>query len=53
MHDIYKNLTQRYLNDYKENQEPSNIREDDLCGNYIERTLKSLDNSIGKIQQSQ
>jgi hypothetical protein len=66
---VYKNLIERYLNDLKDNvlgslgtsqileslknQEPSNIWEDELPGDSIERTLKFLDNSIGKIQKSQ
>jgi hypothetical protein len=53
MHGVYKNIIQRYLNDLKKSQEPSNIWEDELLGDSIERTLKIPDNSIGKIQESQ
>jgi hypothetical protein len=41
------------LNDLKKNQEPSKIREDELLGNSIEKTLKGLGNSTGKIKKSQ
>jgi hypothetical protein len=53
MHEVYKNIIQRYLNDLKKIQEPSKIWEDELPGDSIERTLKCPDNSIGKIQESQ
>jgi hypothetical protein len=53
MHGVYKNIIQRYLNDLKKSQEPSNIQEDELPGDSIERTLKCPGNSIGKIQESQ
>jgi hypothetical protein len=48
MHGVYKNIIQRYLNDLKKSQEPSNIQEDELPGDSIERTLKIPGNSIGK-----
>jgi hypothetical protein len=53
MHGVYKKIIQRYLNEIKKIQEPSNIWEDELPSDSIERTLKIPGNSIGKIQEYQ
>jgi hypothetical protein len=66
MHGCYKNLIQRYLNDLKDNvprylgtsqiskylksQEPSNIQEDELPGDSIERNLECLATPLERFQ---
>jgi hypothetical protein len=41
------------LNGLKKNQEKSNIQENKLPGDSIERNIKCPNNSIGKIQETQ
>jgi hypothetical protein len=53
MKKVYKNIIQIYLNDLKNNQEPSKIREDEIHGDSIEKTLKGPSNSIEKIKKYQ
>jgi hypothetical protein len=53
MHGVYKKIIQRYLNDLKKIQEPSNIWEDELPSDSIKKNMKCSCNSIGKIQETQ
>jgi hypothetical protein len=53
MHRVYENIIQICLNDLKNSQEQSNIRDNELHVHYIERIIKGPENSIGKIQKYQ
>ena len=53
MHEVYKNIIHRCLDDLKRSQEAQNIWETELPGDSIERTLKIDGNSIERIQEFQ
>jgi hypothetical protein len=53
MHEVCEMIIKICLNDLKNIQEQSNIRDNELHGDYIERNIKGPGNSIGKIQKSQ